>query len=621
MAKQSQIENNLQLLLQDPDNGNSMSLSDLEDVIGHLNRAYNNGQSLISDDHYDIIAAILEKRKPNVALYRLGTDNKGKNKLYGPHCPSADKVRSQNEIDRFIKRQKKEKYILQHKLDGISGQLSSTTFRTRGDGACGTNITQWREYIIGINNIPDGYYVGGELIISKKTFKRYFSKKFVSARATVSGMVGREKLGEDDINLLQHVQFLAFELIPPEGEDSLSPSEQMKQLKKMGFTSPKWWKTSIDDLTYEYLADIFEKERQKAEFDIDGIMIITDAPYSRITDGNPTTSAAFKTLLKDQIATTTVIEVVYSFSRHGVPVPTVIFEPVQLGGFTIQRATGHNVDFIVDKGIGPGAVIEIVRSGDVIPYINNVIQPVKPTLPPNKDVSADAETTVKKIEFFLRTIGVERLGVKSIKKLGELTLGQVLELNEDQWISALGAKAGPDAMKRIATAISKIPLLEAMVGSGCFPSGIGHRVLLKANIAENMELSDDNLKTTLLEIDGIKEKIAIKIVEGVKCFKKWRNEHPMINIVNPTISNNKKKVTSKGKLHGQVFVFSGFRDAKLQKRIEEHGGVVNNSVSKTTTILIIKDRNQKPTKKVHDAEILQEKGYKIKIKYLDDLDL
>jgi DNA ligase (NAD+) len=74
-------------------------------------------------------------------------------------------------------------------------------------------------------------------------------------------------------------------------------------------------------------------------------------------------------LFADQQATTEVLKVVWEVSKDGYLKPTVNFEPVNIGGSIIQYATGFNAAWIHENGIGPGAFIDIIRSGDVIPYI------------------------------------------------------------------------------------------------------------------------------------------------------------------------------------------------------------------------------------------------------------
>ena len=81
--------------------------------------------------------------------------------------------------------------------------------------------------------------------------------------------------------------------------------------------------------------------------------------------------------LDNQIKETKVIDVIWDPSMYGYLQPTVIIEPVEIEGSTISRATGHNAKFIKDNSIGVGSIIKIIKSGDVIPYILDVVKKTK----------------------------------------------------------------------------------------------------------------------------------------------------------------------------------------------------------------------------------------------------
>ena len=101
------------------------------------------------------------------------------------------------------------------------------------------------------------------------------------------------------------------------------------------------------------------------------------------TDKNPEHAFAFKMVISDQVAEAKVVDVEWNISKTGYLKPRVEIEPIRLGGVTIKHATGFNGNFIESNKIGIGAIIEIIRSGDVIPYIKSVITPAETAKMPN----------------------------------------------------------------------------------------------------------------------------------------------------------------------------------------------------------------------------------------------
>ena len=116
--------------------------------------------------------------------------------------------------------------------------------------------------------------------------------------------------------------------------------------------------------------------RENYDYDIDGIIVADDKIYPR-TSKNPKHAFAFKTVLDDQVVESKVVNVIWNPSKDGYLKPKVRIQPVELGGAVIQYATLHNAEFVIKNKIGLGAVVQIIRSGDVIPKVEKVIKPAK----------------------------------------------------------------------------------------------------------------------------------------------------------------------------------------------------------------------------------------------------
>jgi NAD-dependent DNA ligase len=160
----------------------------------------------------------------------------------------------------------------------------------------------------------------------------------------------------------------------------LTQEEQMKLLKKYKFKVANY--KVVDKLNYEFLTEYFEKRRNKSDYEIDGIVVFDNSrPYENV-QGNPDYGFAFKVLLEEQKAEAIVEDVEWNVSKDGYIKPRIRIKPVKLVGTVITYATAFNAKYVVDNKLGPGAVITIVRSGDVIPDIVEVIKPSKePKMP------------------------------------------------------------------------------------------------------------------------------------------------------------------------------------------------------------------------------------------------
>jgi DNA ligase (NAD+) len=152
----------------------------------------------------------------------------------------------------------------------------------------------------------------------------------------------------------------------------------MQKLAKMRFEVP-WWSV-VTSLNEEILEKALKERRGVSEYDIDGIVVGQNAVpewHSWVASGgtlrNPKDQVAFKMVLSDQCAESTVVAVHWGLSYQGYYIPRVEIEPVRVGGAVITFVTGHNARNIIDKGIGKGARLRIRRSGDVIPTIDDVV--------------------------------------------------------------------------------------------------------------------------------------------------------------------------------------------------------------------------------------------------------
>ena len=123
------------------------------------------------------------------------------------------------------------------------------------------------------------------------------------------------------------------------------------------------------------LAEQLDLRQLDSHYEIDGLVVESNGPHGHSDTGNPAFAFAFKKPVREQGTQSRVIAVLWSPSKDGLLKPCVQYEPIQLEGVVMQFATAHNARYVLDNKIGPGAVVEIVRSGDVVPQIVTVTTP------------------------------------------------------------------------------------------------------------------------------------------------------------------------------------------------------------------------------------------------------
>lgn len=604
---------------------NDMPIKKLEKYLRKLSALYyNTPKSPVSDEIFDHLKEILKKRDPdNSFLEEVGAPvYRDKVKLPYP-MGSLDKVKPDTgALEKWINKYKGE-YLLSDKLDGISAMLNKhnnkVVFYSRGDGIFGQNITHLLKYIkIDTSMMPDDSAVRGELIMSRKNFKK-ISDTMENARNATAGVVNSKTV---DSKVARLVEFIAYNIVHPRYKQS----EQYEYLQKWGFkvVSHKTEKTVTEKKLLEY----FTKRREESEYDIDGIVIMDNSKVHTITEGNPKYGVAFKAIMNDQYAIATVADVEWDVSRYNYIKPRIRIEPVKLVGVTITYATAHNAKFIYDNNIGIGAKIKIIRSGDVIPKIMEVISPSKdgkPKMPSIKyewnetgvDIIAiddNKEQTenikIKKLTNMMETLGVKYINIGLITKLvesGYNSLAKILRADRDKISDIIGDKMTSKIYTNLEFALRNTQLHILMSASNIFGRGLGSKklqlIIKKYPNIMSEKWSDETLYKKIILVDGFQDKTTEKFVDGFKNFKEFFDK------INKYIDLSYLKVpdtSTKGELFkNQKIVMTGFRSLEISEFIEKNGGETSNSISKNTSLLICSDDTDESTSKYQKAKELK----------------
>ena len=574
---------------------------------------YNLGEDTgFTDEQYDMLKETLAKRDANYVIPIGSTLREGENRVELPFwLGSMDKFKPEDaeDVAKWLVKNKTSEYIIEDKLDGVSCLViiknRKIKLYTRGDGIVGADISYLAKYINSIpKNVKNDINVRGELIIPIEVFNNKYADKYKNPRNMVAGCTGAKKLKDG----LQDIVFVAYEIV---GKGMMSqPTEQIATLDYAGFTTVRY--KLVDNITIPLLMETLIEFKDSTPYEIDGIIVQPDEPYVRNTTGNPEYAFAFKMRLKDNLVETEVVAVLWNISKWGQLKPRVEIKPVELSGVTITYTTGFNAKYIVDNVIGPGAKIKITRSGDVIPYIVEVIKqsdsPEMPGIPYkwNKtgvDIIAEeyGETMcVKLIANFFNKLGIKQLGEKTIQKMYENGLDTILKIigasqARISEVDGFGERGAERAYENIHEGLQNLSLPVVLGASGIFGFGLGRkRVTNLFNeipnlLTEYKKISKKQLYARIMEVEGFSDKTTKSIVDNLK----WADKFVTV-LKKYGKFQQKKKINNS--LQGMVFVFTGKRDPQLVSDIEARGGKITGSVSKNTSVLVIADGGERKGK-------------------------
>lgn len=590
-----------------------------------------NDLPLITDNQYDILEDYIKQKYPkNNVVGKIGAPVE-KNKVKLPYeMASMDKIKPDTKALVTWKAKYRGPYVLSCKLDGVSGLYTTESetpkLYTRGDGQVGQDVTHFISYL----NLPKekGIVVRGEFIMKKNTFKSKYGDKFANARNLVAGTVNRVSVNET----VYDMDFVAYEVIVP----TLNPSEQMKKLEELGFKTVR--NETHGDITNEDLSKILVDWRTNYDYEIDGVIVTNDKIYPR-TAGNPDHSFAFKMVLSDQMAETKVLDVEWNASKDGYLKPRVRIEPVHLSGVKIEYATGFNGAFIEQNRIGVGALIQLIRSGDVIPYIKSVITPAEQGLMPNVpyvwndthvDImleNKDENMTVreKNIAGFFKGIEVDGLGEGNVSRIVESgfdTIPKILRMSKSDFLTIEGfqEKMADKLHKGISEKAEKASLATIMSASNMLGRGFGDRkiVLILEEYPDILTSSDDPATKTrkLAEIKGMATKTATTFVEHIPKFLTFLEECGFMSKISSTPMPILASTDVNHILYKKSVVMSGTRDKDLEKALADVGASLGTSVSSKTFAVITpdveSDTGKVATAKKHGVQVLTPEAFKEK---------
>lgn len=622
----------------------------LEELVLYARKKYYSSTNpIISDSLYDLLIQKLQDLKPDSEILLVPEEEPVENeeleidsvssddsivegspfKTKLPfHMGSMNKMKPGDDLENW-RETYSGPYIISDKLDGRSALYlpKQKKIFARGPKMIGRDISHILEHIqIPRSEKLPNMAVAGELIISVEDFEPYKKTQenlqgMKNPRNMVTGITNAKKASRKQLNL---VQFVAYDI----RNDSRSISEKLSDLQNYGF-KVVYYEKFEDKLKEKKLKNILVRRRKESEFEIDGIIVAENKEHQYPSEGNPEYSFAFKDNSLLQTARIKVIGVEWNISKDGYIKPTILLEPTEISGITMRKTTGFNAKYIFDNGIGPGAILKMVRSGDVIPHILKVKKSVEPDMPDipsewsknNVDLIAvegeesDRQRLIKNIIFFLKKSGVmfidEGLVTKIVENLEVQSLSEFLKIKTKKLLKleGFGEKLAKKVRKEIKEALKNAKLITMMVASNKFGRGLSEK-RLKLVIREFPEIfydtDTDIIKQKVLSIDGIGDILANQFVENLPHFLEFLTEIGKESLTYIVESENKQEKAKKQKLKDEVLVFSGFRSESLENLVSSLGGRVVSAMSgKVTMVVYSGDKGQSKLSKA------KEKGLKL----------
>ena len=560
---------------------------------------------------------------------------------------SLDKTKEVERLKEFLGTKKA---MISWKLDGLTivltyqgGELVKAV--TRGNGIEGEVITNNAKVF---QNVPlhipyQGELVlRGEAVISYKDFEAINEKiedvdaKYKNPRNLCSGSVRQLN---NEITAKRNVKFFAFTLVRAEEVDfHNSRMYQMQWLKEQGFDVVEHHPVTAE--TIEEEVAWFAKAIGKNEIPSDGLVLVyDDIAYGQslgTTAKFPRDSFAFK--WADEIRETTLLEIEWSPSRTGLINPVAVFEPVELEGTTVSRASVHNISIMEELELGVGDTIQVYKANMIIPQIaenltkSGTCQPIEhcPACGGATEVRIENNVktlycvnpycSAKKVKLFSHYVSRDAMNIDGLSEatlmkmieqgfLSELNDLYNLEQYKEQIIAmdGFGEKSYNNLMQSIEKS-RNTQLFRFVYGIGILNVGSSNAKLLCRHFGNSLENLRGASVEEMTQIDGIGEVIATSVHDY------FENEHnqKLLEKLLPYLHFEEENVSAGGEqeqsLLDKTFVITGtvehFANRKeLKEKIESLGGKVTGSVSKKTDYLINNDNMSSSSKNKKAKEL------------------
>ncbi len=590
-----------------PERAVQLSDDELVEFLTVANALYRGGEALVSDADYDFVFQNeLKRRHPDhPLLLQVEPESAFTGKTVELPVPmlSTDKAYSFDEIQRWAARIEKAaedlgkpfadlEFRVTPKLDGYAAYDDGSMLYTRGDGRKGTDISRVFDRGLIVANGGERGMGAGEIVISKSYFQRHLAGHFDNARNFQASVIKEKELEEHAEQAIrdQAAVFYPFARLPH-------------------------WTGSWEQLSANF-EEIIQSVWHQIDYDVDGVILEIADPDLKEYMGATRHHHRWQIAYKENIETAEVevLNVTPQTSRSGRITPVAELEPTRLSGALLSRATAHHYKMVQDKGIGPGAVIKLARSGEVIPKIEEVILAVEPQIPDRcpscgteliwdndylictNNLECPAQIT-NSLEHFFRVLkNNDGFGPATIKKLYEhdiRTVDQIYRLHAEQF-EAMGF--GPKQSQNLVDQLqrSRTEAVEDwrfLAAFGIFRMGLGNceKLLSRYSLTDIFQLTEADI----VAVEGFAEKTAGVVIKGLGKVKSLFDTlyNLGFNLESSTAGDTAGQAHA---LAGKLVVFTGSMQhgsrEDMKKEAKAMGAKVGSSVSAKTDYLIVGEK-------------------------------
>lgn len=635
-------------------------MKQLVEQLNNASQAYYNGEAeLMSDYEWDSKFDQLKllEDETGIVLPDSPTNKVSEDSISGKKEPhefpalSLAKTKSVADLEKWASNKP---IWISWKLDGLTlvatyddGKL--TKIVTRGDGHIGTNITHLAPAIKGV--LPKisekGHLViRGEAVISYEDFNNFLletESDYANPRNLASGSL---TLKDVDEVKLRHIQWIPFTLVYSD-QEILSWGQRMDYLEKLGFQTVEHrfienpTSVNIQEKIDEFTQKVTHK---KQPFPVDGLVITYDdtqyASTGSVT-GHHATRAGYAFKWQDEYAETVLDHIEWSCAASTIS-PVAVFQPVELEGTTVQRASLCNISECERLGIGDvGTKLQVIKSNKIIPKVIKITEKVGVLNIPDKCPVCGAEAhvvlsesgtkklhcsnadcTAKQLKKFARFVSKDGINIDGISEQTVSTFinhGWIRDYADFYHLKDFAYQItsldgfGKKSVSKLLESIEKSRntdsrhLLYALSIPLC-GFDVAKRLLSKYTFKELMETAKTSLfDDVFASIDGIGPE---KSARFVNWFKDDKNYLKVSNLLKELDVKEVEVAEVGTKCAGQTFVITGdvyhYKNRnELKAYIESQGGKVTGSVSKSTTYLINNDAESQSSKnkKAHQLGI------------------
>ena len=555
---------------------------------------------------------------------------------------SLDKTKQVNELESWLG---DKEGLLSWKMDGLTvvltyenGQLLNAV--TRGNGVVGEVITNNAKVFKKLPiSIPfKGHMVlRGEAVITYSEFEKINAslseeEQYKNPRNLCSGSVRQLN---NEITAKRNVELYAFTLVEAEGVDfENSQKNKMEFMRKQGFQVVEYKLVTRENIaeTVEWFSDKVKTN----DFPSDGLVLLYDDIEYGDSLGStakfPRNAIAFK--WADEVAKTKLLEMEWSASRTGLINPVAIFEPVELEGTTVSRASVHNISIVRELKLGIGDEIEVYKANMIIPQIAKNLTKSDSLEIPDKCPVCGEKTVIhkendvevlfcenpdclakkiKSISLFVSrdAMNIDGMSEATIEKfiargfLHELADLFKLERYKDEIISMEGfGEKSYEKLIKAADAAKVTTTAKFIYSLGISGIGLSNAKMICKALDNDFDKIRKVSREELIEIDGVGEVLADSFV---RFFEKENNNHVVDDLLK-IIKMEDSESSVQNDMEGMNFVITGSVNhfsnrGAVKELVESRGGKVTGSVTSKTKYLINNDSTSNSSKNKKAKEL------------------